>query len=157
MKHFSIFHVKADFPRESLWLINHFCVATPSFFSSLKKNTIITPSRERAFGTEVNKKGHQKQITHHCQFEGLYGAWRRHMEGLMSRGTLSLLHSETRWCSLTSPSRLERNKELCKQSEQWGVGAEGPLKTKQPSTEFESGTYIQHTWGAGVGGSSGGE
>lgn len=53
--------------------------------------------------------------------------------------------------------QLDRNKELCKQSEQWGVGAGGPLKKKQPSAEFESGTYIQHTWGAGVGGSSGGE
>lgn len=68
-----------------------FLCGNPPFFLSLKKNTIVPPVRERAFGARVNfKKGHWKQITHHCQFEGLYGAWRRHMEGMMWRGSLSL-------------------------------------------------------------------
>lgn len=69
----------------------------PAFFSSLKKNPIIAPVREKArlVLKWILKKG--RQITHHCQFEGLCWAWRRHMEGMTWRGSLSLLPSETRW------------------------------------------------------------
>lgn len=98
----------------------------------------------------IFKRGHWRQITHHCQFEGLCWAWRRHMEGMMWRGSLSLLPSESRWfLRFTSTSNSLRIIKACVNSQ----SNEGLWPTERKA---QFGTYFLHTWGAGAGACSGG-